>query len=258
MSISNLDGKQARATFDSRTNTVTVTHEDPRKNQGEPLEIPVGALRSVAWQRTPQEGKEKPGTVVFTFRNPPRDLPKQMQVGRVEAVTTRTNVAFVEGLQDAVAHTRPDDTWQQPVDMETFAQLHQRRGWGKTLLTVLLVAVVTAALALGVRAWRDNHGGASNQAGDALASMSEEQKAPLFHNYLVTVGIKGTQADEVAAAKSVCRQFDKGYSFDQIAMALLLVDNGMTAEQKGQFIGVSVSWWCPQHQAALHAGVSEK
>ncbi|WQD12888.1 MAG: DUF732 domain-containing protein [Lawsonella clevelandensis] len=51
---------------------------------------------------------------------------------------------------------------------------------------------------------------------------------------------------------------DKGYSFDQIAMALLLVDNGMTAEQKGQFIGVSVSWWCPQHQAALHAGVSEK
>ncbi|WQD12889.1 MAG: hypothetical protein U1U88_001023 [Lawsonella clevelandensis] len=51
----------------------------------------------------PQEGKEKPGTVVFTFRNPPRDLPKQMQVGRVEAVTTRTNVAFVEGLQDAVA-----------------------------------------------------------------------------------------------------------------------------------------------------------
>lgn len=258
MSISNLDGKQARATFDSRTNTVTVTHEDPRKNQGEPLEIPVGALRSVAWQRTPQEGKEKPGTVVFTFRNPPRDLPKQMQVGRVEAVTTRTNVAFVEGLQDAVAHTRPDDTWQQPVDMETFAQLHQWRVWGKTLLTVLLVAVVTAALALGVRAWRDNHEGASNQAGDALASMSEEQKAPLFHNYLVTVGIKGTQADEVAAAKSVCRQFDKGYSFDQIAMALLLVDNGMTAEQKGQFIGVSVSWWCPQHQAALHVGVSEK
>ncbi|ALE34573.1 hypothetical protein IY73_03565 [Lawsonella clevelandensis] len=80
----------------------------------------------------------------------------------------------------------------------------------------------------------------------------------MFHNYLVTVGIKGTQADEVAAAKSVCRQFDKGYSFDQIAMALLLVDNGMTAEQKGQFIGVSVSWWCPQHQVALHAGVSEK
>ncbi len=50
----------------------------------------------------------------------------------------------------------------------------------------------------------------------------------------------------------------RAYSFDQIAMALLLVDNGMTAEQKGQFIGVSVSWWCPQHQVALHAGVSEK
>ena len=49
MSISNLDGKQASATFDSHTNTVILTHEDPRKNQGQPMEIPVGALRSVAW-----------------------------------------------------------------------------------------------------------------------------------------------------------------------------------------------------------------
>lgn len=251
MSISNLDGKQASATFDSRTNTVTLTHEDPRKNQGKPLEIPVGALRSVGWQRTPQEGKEKPGTVVFAFRNPPADLPKQMQVGRVEAVTTRTNVEFVREVQDAIAHTRPNETWQQPVDMELFARLRQRRVWGRTLVAVLLVAVVTAAIAGGVLAWRENHGGGGVPSGEELASMSEEEKAPLFHDYLDTVGIQGTQSDEVSAAKSVCRQFDNGYSFDQIAMALLLVDNGMSAEQKGQFIGVSVSWWCPQHQAEL-------
>lgn len=252
MSISNLDAKQATATFDSEKNTVTLTYQDSRKDKGEPLVIPVGALRSVAWKNTPPEGREKLTALVFTFRHPPRELPQHMQVGRVEAVTTRTNREFVERVQDAIAHTEPDEKWRLDVDQAALAQAKQRAGRLHTIVLLLVIALVEAGIAVGVRVWQDRHGGASERAQNVVESLSDEEKAVLFHNYLVTVGIRGTQHDEVSAAKAVCQQFDKGYSFDDIAMALLLVDNGMTPQQKGEFVGVSVNWWCPHHKNDLN------
>lgn len=276
MSIFNLDAKQASATFDSRRNTVTITHEDSLKNGGKPLEIPVGALRSVTWGRTPRQGRERLTSLTFVFRRPRRGIPRRMQVGRMRAVTTRTNMEFVEKLQDAIAHTQPNEDWQPEVDYATLARVKQRTVWANTLVSVLVVAVVTAGIVLGVQAGHrgdhsdtgSGHGADSSAAGngstsssnggdagsivgdlspDAIAKLPEAKRVELFHEYLLTLGIDGSQQDEVSTARAVCQQFDGGYTFDHIAVALLNVDNGMTAQQKGQFISASVTWWCPQY-----------
>lgn len=250
MAIYNLDARDAIATLDTKKGVVTVKHEDERRASGAAVNIPVGAIRSVEWGHMPKEGKQRTDKLRFYFRDPVYNLPKKFDCGIFTAETTPQNLKFADQLADVVSETKPVEGWQQPVNAVLLEKRRKKLNVVKVLAGVLAVALVVAGIVVAVEASQkpDN---ASEQAALIMQNLDENTKADLFRNSLLSFGIKAKAKDSVDAAQAVCRQFDKGATFTQVGLALLMVDNDMTVQQKGQFIAASVNWWCPRHQAKL-------
>ncbi|HHY07014.1 MAG: DUF732 domain-containing protein [Lawsonella sp.] len=250
MTVYNLDAVGAVATLKTQQRIVAVKHEDDRRGAGKTVEIPVGAIRSAEWKRTPKEGKTKKNQLRFYFRNIEHGIPKSFDTGIFTVETTKQNLKFVEKLNDAISETEPIEDWQQPLNYEKLQKRSRKLMVVKILAAVLVLALIIALIVVGVKKVNEPPT-ASEQAAVLMQDMDPEVKADLFRNSLLTMGIKAKPESAKKAALAVCKQFDKGASFGEVGMALILAEKSMTAYQKGQFIASSVTWWCPQHADEL-------
>lgn len=250
MAIYNLDAEGAVASLNTKKKALKVKHEDERRGAGKVVVIPVGAIRSVEWKRTPKEGKVKKNQLRLYFRNDEYDIPKSFDCGIFTAETTKQNIRFAEKLEEAVSETEPIEDWQQPLNYQLLEKRNRKMTVTKILAVLVALALVIAMVVVGVMKSKEPKT-ASEQAAAVINNMDENTKAELFRNSLLTVGIKAKPESAKEAAKAVCKQFDKGATFSQVGLALILAEKTMSAYQKGQFIGLSVNWWCPEHKDKL-------